>query len=114
MRRLTTFSMRAKVALCHFGSRTRKDCHFCPPSPPCGACPIAPFIAPMKGSADDRDGKFVGNPRGKYGGTKGTRKPMYDKPKGVWSCGMGKGDWGKGDWISKKGKAREQWDKRWH
>ena len=55
---------------------------------------------------------------GKSGGKSGwkeTRKPQYEKPKGDWGKGRGKGDWGKGDWGNGKGKGKDKKkDKKWY
>ena len=58
-----------------------------------------------------------GKGKGKGDGGKGkkdTRKPMYDKPKGDWSKGKGKGDSGKGDWGKGKGKDKKRDNRQWY
>ena len=61
-----------------------------------------------------KGGKYGGKSGGKSGGKKETRKPMYEKPKGDWGKGKGKGDWGKGDWGKGKGKDKNKGGKRWY
>ena len=62
----------------------------------------------------NKGGKSGGKYGGKFGGKgKDTRKPMYEKPKGDWGKGKGKGDWGKGDWGKGKGKDKKG-DRQWY